>query len=218
MCLRSINFRLLQSRLSLPALRDFGEHFRIRNCMALHIPGASFARTAFVRSVHFTDVASLTFERGSLEFQPTQRTDPDLPLQSRQQALGPDFDVRPRGISIVFRNVRIESLVSHAMHGRIDEVLFDNCHVMEIHSFAISPTQGDMLALTMQHSVVERVMGRHVLKKFAVGQMTVLNSTFVHALPSGWVYEVVVTERLRILDSRFGEVLPNAFQFEGEYY
>lgn len=189
--------------MTLPVFRGFGEHYRIRNCAHLSIPAATFAQATFMRSVHLSAIGHLQLEPGSLEFRPPRS-------QSQYEPALP-----PRGIQLEFRAVRIPVLPSHALRGILEQVLFDGCHLSEVHAFAISPTQ-EMLSLTVQNTMIA-VAARHALKKFAVGQLLIANCTFVQAVPSGIVHEVDVRERFRIVGTRFGEVLPNAFNFACEY-
>lgn len=107
----------------------------------------------------------------------------------------------------------IPNLSSHAIHGHLDEVLFEKCRFGHLHSFAVSPTR-EMRSLSILGCTIDQ-MDRHVLKKFSVQRFTVDASTFTSAVPSTMVYDVVVTERLVIGSSNFTEIWPNAFQFEG---
>lgn len=105
------------------------------------------------------------------------------------------------------------NLSSHAIHGNLDELSFENCRFGRLHAFAISPTLA-MRSLTIRRSTFVQV-DRHALKKLNVLRLTISECTFASAIPSSIVYEVMVTERLVITGSNFTEILPNAFQFEG---
>lgn len=155
------------------------------NCSSVTLANSSLVSMAELRSVDLVNVANLTLVRQSFELSPYTRT--RISVQNSSIDVMPSFVFRGDIEAITFENVRIGQLSAFSFANLIhtDNIRLENCRVETTEAQAF--------------------------KKFDVGYLHVIGSTFGDQVPSRTMNDIEVYHKFMLDGVRMGVVRSNAF-------
>lgn len=107
---------------------------RVQNCKVIRIAASTFVHLSMLRTVELQNIEDLILDPESLA-----------------------FNRRSSKVRLTLTNVVVEEWPSHAISGRVDEVVWERCRIGAIRAFAISGLVDGMFSFTMRNSTINQV-------------------------------------------------------------
>ncbi|XP_071634931.1 uncharacterized protein [Temnothorax longispinosus] len=158
----------------------------VSNCSSVILANSSLVSMAGLRSVDLANVANLTLVRQSFELSPSS---------SRTR--------------ITVRNSSIDVMPSFVFRGDIEAITFENVRIGQLSAFSFANlihTEN----IRLENCRVETTEAQ-AFKKFDVGYLHVIDSTFGDQLPSRTMNDIEVYHKFMLDGVRMGVVRSNAF-------
>lgn len=158
----------------------------VSNCSSVILANSSLVTMAELRSVDLANVANLTLVRQSFELSP---------LSSRTR--------------ISVRNSSIDVMPSFVFRGDIEAITFENVRIGQLSAFSFANlihTEN----IRLENCRVETTEAQ-AFKKFDVGYLHVIGSTFGDQMPSRTMNDIEVYHKFMLDGVRMGVVRSNAF-------
>uniref|UniRef100_A0A6B2E6H8 Putative conserved secreted protein n=1 Tax=Phlebotomus kandelakii TaxID=1109342 RepID=A0A6B2E6H8_9DIPT len=177
----------------LPRMMGSIAHVTVSNCKFIRILNGTFDTLNMLNEVTFINIEHLVLDENSLSF-------PRPSMQLR--------------VSLLFRNVVIEQIPSHAINGFITSIFFDRCRIGLINSFAVTAIRLRLEAFAIWNTFISRIE-HQAFKKFSCDTFNIMNSTVNGQISSRSFYDLDVTSSLMISDSDFlSRIHSRAFDFQ----
>lgn len=170
----------------------------IKDCTTVHIERKSFEKLKSLIRIHLTNIQNITLEEHSFSWN-------DSIIQETYS---------DNGIEINIENSTIANLPTYVFRGRIDSIIFTQVRIETIKSYAFTSLAGTKTIIFKDCVFVH--IENQAFKKFVIENIfSIIGSRFSTTLPSRTIIDVAVKNEFQINGVVFDRIRSSAFRIHG---